>query len=492
MPGETGLAMSTSGRLVVVKHAGPGPTAERLRREALVLGRAAHPGVVELVDADSDSGGASIATAFVGGGTLRERLDSGADGGSAMRVVATVAATLADLHDRGVSHGRLTADHILVDAEGRAVLCGLAEAALSSDPGGTTPTAAADVAALGGLLHEVAASGAGPYGVELRRLGDRAGAADPAARASMRSLAAALEALSPQSAGGTPRLGDPSAPSAAGGRRLVARPPDRRSPRRRLAATALAGLAAGLLVTISVSVLAGEGGRRSEGAEAGEHASEAAGAGAPAPGDGGVGSVSGTSQSNDVTNPTTTAVAPAQLPRRVWPPPEDAGAERSGATLGRSLGAWRGWRGSTSVDGRRRQPPAGCPMVSAPLAADVDGDDCEEPLEIEGGVVRAQGRRWQVATAGDVVLVGDWDCDGTATPAVVRPGSGQVWTFPRWAGSGEAGEEVVAELAGAVPGAVDAVAVEVPSAGAAGGRRCDGVEVLGTEGTPTLVRPPGR
>ena len=43
-----------------------------------------------------------------------------------------------------------------------------------------------------------------------------------------------------------------------------------------------------------------------------------------------------------------------------------------------------------------------------------------------------EGRRWTVGDPGDVVVVGDWDCDGASTPAVVRPATGEVWVFAAW------------------------------------------------------------
>ncbi len=96
------------------------------------------------------------------------------------------------------------------------------------------------------------------------------------------------------------------------------------------------------------------------------------------------------------------------------------------------------------------------------------------------GVVRAGQRRWEVGGPRDVVVVGDWDCDDVATPAVLRPGSGEVWHYPRWAGEGE---EIVPALVTTVPGAVDA-AVEQAGGDRAG---CDQLSVLDTAGTRTTI-----
>ena len=50
---------------------------------------------------------------------------------------------------------------------------------------------------------------------------------------------------------------------------------------------------------------------------------------------------------------------------------------------------------------------------------------------IQGGVVYGVGER------GDVVSLADWDCDGETTPAIVRPATGEVFIFDRWALDGE-------------------------------------------------------
>ena len=57
----------------------------------------------------------------------------------------------------------------------------------------------------------------------------------------------------------------------------------------------------------------------------------------------------------------------------------------------------------------------------------------DEPLEVVGNEVRSGAHRWSVGDAGDVVAVGDWDCDGTVTPAVVRPATNRLYLFDAWA-----------------------------------------------------------
>ena len=93
-----------------------------------------------------------------------------------------------------------------------------------------------------------------------------------------------------------------------------------------------------------------------------------------------------------------------------------------------------------------------------------------EPVEVEGNEVRTAGHRWVVGVPGDIVTVGDWDCDGTATPAVLRPASGRLHVFDTWAP-----DETTPVTA--VPGPTvppSATAVEADGCGAATVRTADG------------------
>ncbi len=89
------------------------------------------------------------------------------------------------------------------------------------------------------------------------------------------------------------------------------------------------------------------------------------------------------------------------------------------------------------ADTSRPEPEAaaggeGCATV-APPAADVDGDGCPEPLVVEGTTVDAGVAQWSLGEPGDLVALGDWDCDGDASAALLRPGTGDVFVFSAWA-----------------------------------------------------------
>ena len=73
-----------------------------------------------------------------------------------------------------------------------------------------------------------------------------------------------------------------------------------------------------------------------------------------------------------------------------------------------------------------------CAPATRP-AADVDRDGCPESLLVDGSTIDAGVARWTLGEPGDMVTVGDWDCDGEASAALLRPASGDVFVFGTWA-----------------------------------------------------------
>lgn len=92
-----------------------------------------------------------------------------------------------------------------------------------------------------------------------------------------------------------------------------------------------------------------------------------------------------------------------------------------------------------------------------------------EPVAVVGNEVRTGGNRWQVGEPGDLVVVGDWDCDRLPSPAVVRPSTGEVAVFDRWPATDEVSE---ARIVGSAP---DATSV-------APGARCGSLVVTTRDG----------
>ena len=453
MPVPQRLSTTTDGREVVVKQAAAGTEARRLQHEATVLRRAQHPGVVEVVaDRLLDDGGHELMVALVGARTLGDLLsEDSPDPAGIAGVVVAVATTVADLHDLGVAHTRLSAEHVLLDGSNRPVLCGFGDAVVATD-GAPLPVSvrAVDVAALGSLLRQLlTATDPGDGGWEpiptrrlaglagvagrgdrwqayarrtLLNVADRATVDDAAHRPDARTfaadvLAALPEARLPGVVGATDeallpsRVPRSSRPRWSGAAALAARVPW---------TPAVGALGLGLLLFGLNGVLAGPrelvtGGGPEALAVEPERSEPTASTASSAP---------------------TTSAPPA--------------ASTTGATCGAD--------------------PAAGPV------ADPDGDGCPSPVSVADGAVDVGGVRYAVGGPGDLLGVGDWDCDGAATVALVERATGRVFLFDRWAGPDDD-----------VSAASSAVVAEPTGIEVVGDQACDVLVVTGADGTRTEV-----
>jgi serine/threonine protein kinase len=175
----------SDGAHVVVKAlraASAGADAPRLLREARLLARLDHPGIVRLLDAGEEDGAPWLVTEALPGGTL-------ADLGprpplEALWYASRVASALAHAHAAGVIHRDLKPSNVLLDASGSprvvdfglardaagvgdltgsgALLGSLGYAAPEQVGGAKKADAKADVWALGALLHALL-TGHPPY-----------------------------------------------------------------------------------------------------------------------------------------------------------------------------------------------------------------------------------------------------------------------------------------------------------------------------------------
>lgn len=121
---------------------------------------------------------------------------------------------------------------------------------------------------------------------------------------------------------------------------------------------------------------------------------------------------------------------------------------------------------------------SGCRAVDR-SRPDVDGDGCGDDVSIEHDVVVAGGHRYRVGRVGDLAAIGDWDCDGTSTIAVLRPEDGTVHVFDRWALDGRPAQ---AATWGRVDGAAS---IAAPADG------CGAPRVTTTAGAVQTVTPTG-
>ena len=121
---------------LVLKVLVPPIAAGQPGREAQALSRARDEHVVELVDVSVQADGVVLVHPRLPRGSLAEVLAGrrGLDAGEAVTILAPVAAALARMHEAGVAHGAVSAEHVLFRSDGAPVLIGFGAATLF-DPG---------------------------------------------------------------------------------------------------------------------------------------------------------------------------------------------------------------------------------------------------------------------------------------------------------------------------------------------------------------------
>lgn len=105
------------------------------------------------------------------------------------------------------------------------------------------------------------------------------------------------------------------------------------------------------------------------------------------------------------------------------------------------------------------------------------------PFTYTDGVIETDLGRWAIGLPEDLITLGDWDCDGVETPALLRPATGAVYAFNEWA---PPERDVVAELLGTLAGASELTADDVDGDG------CDDVVAQTDEGEETVFHPADR
>lgn len=403
-------------RPLVIKEATHGAAIERARHEIDVLRRVQHPGVVSLLDATDSEDQVVVRTRFCGSRTLATVGTLSV--ARAAGIVAALAATVADLHELGVGHSRISADHILIAGDGRPVLCGFGGATLDADDHARSE----DVAAMGALLQEILAplddvapipaSRLGRRGAwsgyqrrALLNLADQACADHPSARPSARQLAQNIRATVPDAT-----LFEPG--SDTGGDRPAEAP--EREPSKWLA-LAGAGTASLVLVLTLVTALM-----------------------LPAEGAG--------------PTPTTTTIAPEPVHEST---PDRAFPEAVPAP-------------STTAPPSRPPTPAsdqlddasGCGIAPDGPPTLADGETCPTALAMADGVLRVGSDEFHLGLDRAAAAIGDFSCSGAVQAAVLDLESGEVFVFDRWA---RASRPVIASVADQVTGGRRLLAEPTPS-----------------------------
>ncbi len=304
---------------------------ERLIHESAVLDGLRHPGIVEhigLLETDPPT----LLTAWAGTDTWARRTPS--TPARACEALASLAATISDLHDAGVSHRGISPEHVIVANDGRPILCSLGRSG-PADPEGV----ATDIEALKQLVDHLRSS------MDVARSGALSELAEQLSNP-RRDLAGFIRLASSHS--------DPVDTS----------PAEPRRPRRVAITSASAVL---LLVVAGVTV--GVVGHPTIPPAAVESTAIVAGS---------------SSQTGAADPPATTPV-----PTR---PHTDVTRTPGGVP-------------TTTIE-----------MASAPTV----------------NVVEHDGRSYGVGSSGDVVVTGDWNCDGVITAAVLQVSTGRVAVFDDW------------------------------------------------------------
>ena len=384
----------SEGRLIAIKQV-PESRAEEIDREADLLKRLDHPGLVRFVDVvETADGGRALHTEFVSSDTWATR--PLADPAERTAGMAALAEAVADLHHLGVAHLQLTPAHVLHGDDDRPVLCGLTLAAEA-----TSENRHADLAALADLCHDSSLD-RGALASKLSSLSDAA----RAGRLSARELARRLDLLTTK----RPTTAEPIRTVGGGAVEHV---------KRRLSRRSLATAAA----IVAVAVVAfWMGGQRSEPQPAPTflpaEAETAVGDGSDQLGSGLVGES-------------------GQLE-----------ASATGNLVGES-GQLKASATGNLVDGSGQPGPSAASNLTGPSADGPIPFDSSAPSAGPGtideavsaheaaAVLEHGGRRYAVGAVGDFVATGDWDCDGELTASIVRPSTGDVVVFDDWPGPGE-------------------------------------------------------
>lgn len=424
------LSIDHSGsRPTVVKEAQSGPAAERLRREIVNLQAAEHPGVVGMVSSTDDKQkGVELRLRFGGSRTLANITQMPVE--KVAGLIAALCTTVADLHELGVTHRRLTADHVLISADGRPILCGMADAQLGSG----ADDRHTDVGQLGELLRDLVSpmdnvapipdtkigrrsSWSGYQRRALLNLADQATADDPHLRPSARQLAANIRSTVPGAALPENDNWDVHTAMPFASNDDESAGADRPTPLDRLRSFRPASLGAGAAAVTIVAALAVVLAQPGSSTDVGTSlpASTPTPSSLPTTTPPRISTtVSSAVDSTEASPPATTVHLP---------PPPDVGDLADA---------------EPDVADPELELAGGCStMTGADEATLASGGQCPVSIRIANGVLTVADNNYHLGLADAAIAIGDFACSGTVAAAVLDRDQGDIYVFGAWASPGE-------------------------------------------------------
>jgi len=377
-----------NGNLLACKSARP-EKSERIRHEAQLLERLQHPGIVQFVEF-VEGPEVELYLGFVGPDSWATQPP--ATSAESIEALASAAATVADLHRLGTVHGALCPEHVLVAPDKRPVLCGMADATTSTETG-----RAGDLAGFASLIDHLAAACEEKERRQLDALARRAERGSVTAD----DVTAELDRLH-----GGPRKRST--------RRSL---PTISRPSRRASAAAAAVLAVAVL---GWSILKpGGSGSGTPQLSTLPSDSELADAGPTGAGQDNTGPVGAGPSDSGTTGAGTTGAGTT-----------GAGTTGAGTTGAGTTGAGTTGAGTTG-EGTTGAGPANLASITDADAVSSGGNQ----IRVDDGgrvIIDHRGRRYGVGQPGDKAVVGDWNCDGNPTLALLQPSTGVIAVFAGW------------------------------------------------------------
>lgn len=419
-------------RLIAVKWVAS-DHAEELQREAELLRQLDHPGVVNFIDLqETPDGGRSLHTLFVSSDTWATR--PLCDPAERAAKAAALAAIIADLHELGITHRYINAAHVLHGDGDRPVLCSLSRAGNASQENRHL-----DLAALAELIYDDKIKRSSITN-KLSALADevRSGqlsAQDVAHKLNYLLSQKKLQGRSTSRNGLLMRNG-PTAPSKASKwcgiwhgmwRGMLSRTSKLVSTWPTTKTVTLAGLT---LIGIGIAGFVFNSIHNNHTVEPGPDATNTASDDAAV-------RTAAAGRNNADTGHDKSSSNTAADHSKLNESAGNASTSNTVIAQGEQDQAQTQDELSTENSHLTEKNSTSNPNPSPPAESTLEQLEGHMPSTGIGTLIEHKGRRYAIGVADDIVLTGDWNCDGEVTPSIVRPSVGAVALFYMWPDPGE-------------------------------------------------------